>query len=89
MEAADGAVSTERVDLRLDERFVSPSEGLEVQPISIGVSRATIAVRVGGISRTLELGTGPLGSQSVAPYRFELVSTSLEPSVTLLISRMR
>jgi hypothetical protein len=78
---------TERVELRLDERYVDPSGGLEVQPVSIGVSRATLAVRVDGLTRTIELVAGPLGRETIAPYTFELVSTSLEPSVTILITR--
>lgn len=78
---------TDRVELRLDERYVDPSGGLEVQPISIGVNRATLAVRVDGLERTVELVSGPLGTETIAPYTFELVSTSLEPSATILITR--
>ena len=78
---------TDRVELRLDERYVDPSGGVEVQPVSIGVNRATLAVRVDGLTRTVELVAGPLGTETIAPYTFELVSTSLEPSVTILITR--
>jgi hypothetical protein len=78
---------TDRVKLRLDERYVDPSGGLEVQPVSIGVNRATLVARVDGLTRTVELVAGPLGRETIAPYTFELVSTSLEPSVTIAITR--
>jgi len=79
----------ERVELRLDERYVDPAGGLEVRPLTIGVNRVTLAVRVDGLARTISLNIGPLGRETFSPYTFELVSTSLEPSVTLLISRTR
>lgn len=84
---AGTAVSAETADLRLDERYIDPSGGLEVQPINIGVDSATLAVRVDGISRTIELRPGSLGRQTVAPYTFELIGTSMEPSVSILITR--
>jgi hypothetical protein len=90
MEAAADAAWTERVDLRLDERFIADSRELEIQPVQIGVDSASLVVRVGGITQTIELqSSGPLSSQTVAPYRIELLSTSLEPSVTLQVSRLR
>ena len=79
--------SADVIQLRLDERYVDPAGGLEIQPISIGVDRATLAIRVDGIARTLTLRSGPLGRQSFSPYTFELSGTSLEPSVTLLVTR--
>jgi hypothetical protein len=83
------AAEVERVELRLDERYVDPAGGLEVRPLTIGVNRVRLAVRVDGIARTIDLNVGPLGRETFSPYTFELVSTSLEPSVTLLISRTR
>jgi hypothetical protein len=90
MEPAADAAWTEQVDLRLDERFIADSRELEIQPIQIGVDQASFLVRVGGITQTIELqSSGPLSTRTVAPYRFELVSTSLEPSATVQISRLR
>jgi hypothetical protein len=82
-------MEVERVELRLDERYVDPAGGLEVQPLRVGVNRVTLGVRVDGLARTIDLNVGPLGRETLSPYTFELVSTSLEPSVTLLISRTR
>lgn len=88
---ATAAVWSEEVDLRLDERFVDPGGGLAVQPLAIELSRAVLAVRVGGISETIELhtGSGPLSSRTILPYRIELQSTTIEPSVRLRLSRLR
>jgi hypothetical protein len=79
--------SADVIQLRLDERYVDPAGGLEIQPISIGVDRATLAVRVDGIARTLTVRSGSIGRQRFSPYTFELSATSLEPSVTLLVTR--
>lgn len=79
--------SADVIQLRLDERYVDPAGGLEIQPIAIGVDRATLAVRVDGIARTVTVRSGSIGRQRVSPYTFELTATSLEPSVTLLVTR--
>ena len=80
---------TDRVEIRGNERYIDPTGGLEIQPILIEVNRATFAVRVEGIVRELELTTGPFGSETIPPYTFELVSTTMQPSATLLITRAR
>ncbi len=80
---------TERVELRMSERYIDPTGGLEIQPIFIEVDRATLAVRVEGLVRTVELTTGPMGSETVPPYSFELVSTTMAPSATVLVTRIR
>jgi hypothetical protein len=90
METAGDDVWAEEVDIRLDERFIADSRQLEIQPRQIGVNQATFFVRVGGITQDVELHTsGPLSARSITPYRFELLSTSMEPSARLRISRLR
>ena len=81
--------TSERVEIRLGERYVDPGGGLEIQPTLIEVNRAVFVVRVNGIAREIALTTGSLGSETVPPYTFQLVSTSITPSATVLIERRR
>lgn len=85
------AVWTERVDLRLDERFLTVDRDIEVQPISIGVQEATLFVRISSLERNVTLRTsgGELSVEEFPPYRIRLISTSIEPSATVEISRLR
>lgn len=81
---------SETIDIRLDERAVFDSRALEIQPIRIGIDQASLFVRVDGLERTVDLRTtGPLGSETIPPYRIELLSTSPEPTATVRVSRSR
>lgn len=83
------AVWTETVDIRLDEVFITPDRALEIQPIRIGIDTATFAVRYDGLERTVELRSpGPFSSETLPPYRVQLLSTSAEPSATIRVSRL-
>ena len=80
---------TEEVELRLDEMFVADGREIEVLPVRVEINRAVLQVRSGGITQRIELISGPLSSRRLGNYRIELISTTIQPSVNLRISRIR
>lgn len=90
VEVPANAEWTERVELRLDERLILDGRALEVQPLSIGVNRATLQVRANSIDRTIDLQADTaLDAETVPPYHIRLVSTSAEPSVTIQVTKLK
>jgi hypothetical protein len=73
----------------MGERYFDPAGGLEIQPLLIEVNRATFGVRVGGVTQEMTLTSGAFGTETIPPYTFELVSTTPQPSATLIITRIR
>lgn len=88
-ETARAPVWTERVELRLDEMFSADSRAIEIRPVRIGINSAALYVRVGGIVQDVEVRTGLAGGRTISPYRIELLSTTIRPSVNLQIMRLR
>lgn len=76
------------VELTEYERQLFDSRKLEIQPVSIGIDAAVIAILIDGAPDQFELRTsGPLSTEIQPPYHFELLDTSPTPKVRLRVTK--
>ncbi len=80
---------TQRVQLRSGDIYVDPTGKVEVYAVGFDFNRASFNVRVEGITRTITLAVGAMGSEAIPPYAFRLLSLSPEPRATLEITRIQ